>query len=177
MATCPKCNAEVADDMKFCPSCGAPIQADAQPAEKESFSEKVAEAAEGVKASASALAGDIKAKVAEAKAAAENQDKNFDSEDIEKNKFFAILSYIGVLVLVPLLAAKDSKFAKYHANQGLILFICSIACYILSYLPVIKHFVWILNVAILILAIMGIVYAAKGEAKELPIVGKFRIIQ
>ena len=61
MATCPKCNAEVADDMKFCPSCGAPIQADAQPAEKESFSEKVAEAAEGVKASASALAGDIKA--------------------------------------------------------------------------------------------------------------------
>ena len=177
MATCPKCNAEVADDMKFCPSCGAPIQADAQPAEKESFSDKVAEAAEDVKASAAALADDIKAKVAEAKAAAENQDKNFESEDIEKNKFFAVLAYFGVLVLVPLLAAKDSKFARFHANQGLILFICSIACYILRNIPIIRVFVWIINVAIFILAIMGIIYAAKGEAKELPIVGKFRVIQ
>ena len=32
----------------------------------------------------------------------------------------AILAYFGILVLIPILAAKDSKFARFHANQGLL---------------------------------------------------------
>ena len=40
-----------------------------------------------------------------------------DAEDAEKNKVMGILAYLGILVLVPILAAKDSPFAKYHANQ------------------------------------------------------------
>ena len=35
---------------------------------------------------------------------------------------------------------------------------------------------WILDVAILVFAIIGIVHAAKGEAKPLPLIGKFRIL-
>ena len=45
----------------------------------------------------------------------------FDNQDIQNNKIMAILSYFGILVLVPILAAKESKFARFHANQGLIL--------------------------------------------------------
>src|SRR5471030_1450735 len=41
------------------------------------------------------------------------------SDDVEKNKVFGILAYLGPLCLVPILVAKDSPFAKYHANQGL----------------------------------------------------------
>ena len=33
---------------------------------------------------------------------------------------------LGILCLVPILAAKDSPFAKYHANQGLVLFLLEI---------------------------------------------------
>ena len=38
------------------------------------------------------------------------------SKDIEKNKIMAVLAYI--IFLIPLLAAKDSPFAKFHTNQG-----------------------------------------------------------
>ena len=45
----------------------------------------------------------------------------YDPQDIEENKFMAILAYFGILVIIPILAAKDSKFARFHSNQGLIL--------------------------------------------------------
>jgi hypothetical protein len=44
-----------------------------------------------------------------------------DPDDAEKNKIFGILAYL--VFFVPLLAAKDSPYAKYHANQGLVLFL------------------------------------------------------
>ena len=46
--------------------------------------------------------------------------------DAEQNKVFGILAYLGILCLIPLLAAKDSRFARYHANQGLVLFLGAI---------------------------------------------------
>jgi hypothetical protein len=49
-----------------------------------------------------------------------------DADDIEKNKVFAVLAYIGILFLVPLLAAPQSRFARYHTNQGIVLFLASI---------------------------------------------------
>ena len=42
-----------------------------------------------------------------------------------KNKVMAILAYI--IFFIPLLAAKESKFAMYHANQGLVLFLLAVA--------------------------------------------------
>ncbi|HPL93320.1 MAG TPA: hypothetical protein PLB38_03500 [bacterium] len=52
----------------------------------------------------------------------------FTKEDIEKNKVMAILAYI--IWLIPYLGAKDSKFAMYHAKQGLVLFLASLALYV-----------------------------------------------
>ncbi|EKD47008.1 MAG: hypothetical protein ACD_66C00259G0004, partial [uncultured bacterium] len=46
-----------------------------------------------------------------------------DKKDIEDNKVLAALSYIFILCFVPLLLARDSKFAQYHAKQGLVLFV------------------------------------------------------
>ena len=41
----------------------------------------------------------------------------------ENDKIMGILAYVGILVVVPLFAGGNSKFVKYHANQGLVLFI------------------------------------------------------
>lgn len=100
----------------------------------------------------------------------------YDSADIEKNKLMAALAY--VLFLIPLLAAKDSPFAKYHTNQGLILFIAGIICSMLLIIPIIG---WILapiiSIAITVLAVMGIINALGGKTKDLPIIGKYRILK
>lgn len=98
-----------------------------------------------------------------------------DQGDIEKNKGMAVLGYIGILCLIPLLAAKESKFAQFHAKQGLALFLFEIVVGILYAIPgvnVVMFFIgWILYVLILILAIMGIVNALQGKYWKMPVLG------
>ncbi|MBR3753942.1 MAG: hypothetical protein IKK49_02415 [Clostridia bacterium] len=88
----------------------------------------------------------------------------------------ALLAYI--IFLIPLLAAKDSKFARFHTNQGLVLFIGAILSSVITVIPIIG---WIIapiaGLAITVLAIIGIVNALGGKAKELPIIGKFKILK
>lgn len=98
--------------------------------------------------------------------------------DAERNKGMAILAYI--IFFIPLLAAKDSKFAMYHANQGLVLFLSAVAVNVIGgIIPIIG---WLLilpigNLVLLIFAIMGIINAAKGEEKPLPVIGGFKILK
>ena len=48
-----------------------------------------------------------------------------DPKDVEKNKVMAVLAYF--IFFLPLLTdAKDSPFAKFHANQGLLLLLFSV---------------------------------------------------
>ncbi len=115
----------------------------------------------------------------------ENTTSQFDSSDINNNKIMAILAYISWLVLIPLLFAKDSKFARFHVNQGLVLAISEILVgLILGVLDGIPLIGWIFSIAgsllgivCFIFSILGIINALNGQAKELPIIGKFRILQ
>ncbi|MDR3217941.1 MAG: DUF4870 domain-containing protein [Dysgonamonadaceae bacterium] len=105
-----------------------------------------------------------------------------EANDVANNKVFAILAYFGILFLVPLLAAKDSPFARFHANQGLNLFLLTIALYIVFYILLIISYrlaliINLVYLVIAVLAILGIINAAKGEMKELPLIGKFRFIK
>lgn len=109
----------------------------------------------------------------------------YSQQDIESNKVMAILSYFTLLVLVPIFAAKESPYARFHANQGLVLLIIEAILYVITYvlgwIPVIGWIlalvVWVLEIIVLVLAIMGIVNAAQGKAKELPIVGGIKILK
>ncbi|MBO4590343.1 MAG: hypothetical protein J5698_05175 [Bacteroidaceae bacterium] len=101
---------------------------------------------------------------------------DFDPADIQANRGMAIVAYFGILFLIPLIIAKDSKFARFHTNQGLVLFICWMMCRALTFVPVAG---WVFNVVsflLLVLCILGIINAAQGRAKELPVIGKFRIL-
>ncbi|MFA5524069.1 MAG: hypothetical protein WDA24_06905 [Tissierellales bacterium] len=101
----------------------------------------------------------------------------FDQEDIEKNKAMAGLAYI--IFFLPLIVCPESSYAKYHANQGLLLLIVSFAgSIILGLIPIIG---WILlpifTVLVFIFAIIGLVNGFGGKAKELPVIGKYRILK
>ena len=101
-----------------------------------------------------------------------------DSADIEKNKIFAIIAYIGILFIVPLLAAKESRFAMYHANQGLVLFLFNIAVGVIAIIPILGWIVAAVGwVASLVFLIMGIINAANGQMKPLPIIGGFSLLK
>jgi uncharacterized membrane protein len=101
-----------------------------------------------------------------------------DPADVEKNKVMGIIAYI--IFFIPLLAAKESKFAMYHANQGLVLFLLGVAVSIVgSIIPVLGWFIIlpIGSLLVFVLAILGIINAAKGEMKPLPVIGKISIIK
>lgn len=99
-------------------------------------------------------------------------------------KVFGVLAYIGILWLVPLLAGK-TEFSRFHANQGLVLFIAeivvSIVAGIITLIPIIGWIIglllWLVDVFWLVLMIMGIVNACQGQQKELPLIGKLRILK
>lgn len=108
-----------------------------------------------------------------------------DAEDAEENKVSGILAYLGILVLVPLLTAKDSPFAKYHANQGLVLFIGLIIAFILmgilSNLPGIGWLLgWLyipLYLVMLGYMVLGILNAANGKCVPLPFIGGIKLLK
>jgi len=100
----------------------------------------------------------------------------YDSDDVENNKIISLFAYCGILFIIPLLAGKDSKYARFHTNQGIILFIFSI---ILAFFSAVPNIGWIFRVGgviVVILAILGIINAVTGKARELPLIGKFHIL-
>lgn len=105
-----------------------------------------------------------------------------DPNDIQQNKVMAVLSYLGILFLVPLLAAPNSPYARFHANQGLVLFILeaivgTVSAFIAK-IPIVGAIITsVLGLILLIFAILGIVNAATGKANELPIIGGIKIIK
>lgn len=108
---------------------------------------------------------------------AQAQETVYSAEDIEKNKTMAGLAYL--LFFLPLVACPESKYAKFHANQGLILLITSVAgIVILSLIPIIG---WVLapifSIAVLVLGILGLINGFGGKAKRLPVIGKFNILK
>ncbi len=115
--------------------------------------------------------------------------ENYHNDDIEKNKTMALFAYLGPLVLVPILAAKDSQFARFHANQGLVLFIADIIFGIAYNIitSIILSISWRLYFLISIiglfwlvfavLGIIGIINALNGKAKELPVIGNIKILK
>lgn len=133
----------------------------------------------------------------------EDNTKDHDAKDIETNKGLAMISYLGPLALIPFLVSKESKYAQYHAKQGLDLFVIEIIIGIFSYfissivmVPQMCHLTedisyecgfmtpWFINLPLkllevftLALAIIGFVFAYQGKAKELPIIGKIKIIK
>lgn len=97
---------------------------------------------------------------------AEEMKKSAGGNDVEENKLWAVLGYLGILCLIPLLLKKDSEFAKYHGKQGLILLLG----WIVSWIPFLGWIVWLV---VAILSIIGILNALGGKMTPLPLVGQY----
>lgn len=103
---------------------------------------------------------------------------SFDRTDIDQNKVISALSYLGILFFLPLVACPNSKFGRFHANQGLILLICSVIGGFLNILPIIGALASsLVGIAVFILFLFGLINTLNGFAKELPFIGNISIIK
>lgn len=97
-------------------------------------------------------------------------------------KVMSALAYLWILFFLPLVVCPDSKFGRYHANQGLVLLLAAVVANVIgAVLSLIPAVGWILqlilNVAMLVLTILGIVNVCNGETKPLPIIGGLTLIK
>jgi len=85
-----------------------------------------------------------------------------------EGKVFAILGYLSILCIIPLILRKDNPFVLTHSKQGLVIFIGEVAVFILSIM-----FPWIFKLGLFVLSIMsflGVIAALRGKYLTLPVV-------
>ncbi|MBR6020056.1 MAG: zinc-ribbon domain-containing protein [Lachnospiraceae bacterium] len=171
MAFCNQCGAQLQDGATFCPVCGAQQGVAPQQAQPVQPVQPVPQQAQDNQDFAS-----------KAKAFIDNtadHTAEMDPNDIQQNKTMAFLSYFWLLFLVPIFAAPQSKFARFHANQGIVLAIAiTVASIMSSILPwFIAWIFWFVDIAWLIYVIIGVKNVNDGKAKDLPIIGQVRILK
>ncbi len=98
------------------------------------------------------------------------------ASDTEQHKVFAIVGYIiPIIFFIPMLSesGKKSAFAMFHANQQLVLLITWLVGWVTSFI-LIGFFI---SIFAFILMIIGIINAAGGHMKKLPLIGSITILK
>ncbi|MGI5972042.1 MAG: hypothetical protein ACOX7P_10045 [Oscillospiraceae bacterium] len=185
MPYCANCGTQYEVGAKYCPTCGVALN----PAENPGPQQQTSNAADSINQAAEKVGSAI-GKITDTP----DHTGEYPQDDIAQNKVFAIFAYLSILVLIPIFAAPNSKFAKFHANNGLVLFIIEIIVWFVFFLIklpfqvtfwggygvgyiIVSVIQWIISIPILVLAIMGIVYAATGKAKDLPLISSIKILK
>lgn len=106
----------------------------------------------------------------------------YDQDDINNSLIMGILCYIPFLVFVPVFTAKNSAFTRFHANQGIVLFIADVIVFVLTrilgHIPLLGGILnFVLIAVISVLGVIGIYNVYKGKAKELPVIGSIRVLK
>ena len=92
----------------------------------------------------------------------------FSKEEILDGKMYAVLAYLSILCIVPLILKKTNRFVLAHGKQGLVIFVAEVGVLVLSIV-----FPWIYKPFLFILfgfSFWGIVTVLRGQFVELPVV-------
>ena len=100
---------------------------------------------------------------------------------IKEYKLFAILGYLlPFLFFIPMLNEKSKQvpYVRFHANQQLTLLVIWIAVSILSnmFFMILYVFMPFVNIAILVFVVLGIISAAQGTMKKMPLLGDIALL-
>lgn len=120
-----------------------------------------------------------------------------DAQDVQQNKILALVSYLGYFFFIPMIVKPQSRYLRFHGNQGLTLLLTEIVlgivhailCGLFGLFSLVGVagaiiggiFIVLFSIAIwgaiLVWAILGIYNAVTGKAKELPLIGRIRILK
>ena len=89
-----------------------------------------------------------------------------------------VLSYLGILALIPLLTEKNDREVQWHAKHGLVLLVAylvlmvglMIASFVIGFLGVLQIPLWL---GYLVVVILGITNALNGKRFVIPGVSEF----
>ena len=96
--------------------------------------------------------------------------------DVKKARVSSIIGYI--FFFVPMIMHDDNQFARFHCNQSILnLALSTVVSVLLSLIPYIGPYLMALQeILCVIWMIRGMIYAGKGKAISIPLVGWITIL-
>ena len=88
--------------------------------------------------------------------------------DVYKDKIFAVMGYLWILCIIPLVFRKDNRFVLAHSKQGLVIFVGIVCVFVASIV-----FEWILRPGLFIFgiaSICGIIKSIQGKDLKIPLI-------
>ena len=91
----------------------------------------------------------------------------------DEDKVWLALAYFGPLAILPLKSRSVARYVKFHARQGLGLFVIFLVFVALSFMPLIGFVFWILGAFVyLATTALALSYAFKGRLWRVPIAAR-----
>ena len=88
------------------------------------------------------------------------------------SRTLAVMSYLGVLSLVPLVMNRHDSYVQFHARQGVVLWMWEVlAIYTLLVPAVGQVFFRVSSIACLVLSVAGVLSVLLGRAWKFPVIG------
>jgi len=196
MRSCPKCGSYLPEGKVFCVSCGRPNIAVSKNSVQRTQSEKrqtYARIRDSKMKSEQGFGGFLKnnhpyqGNTYEQHKSHDPRSKDYYKMKYEKGdtvlpegsqRIICAAAYFGVFFFLPLILLPNSREGKFHANQGLVLFVFNIICSLFGSIlsSVFGAFFEIVAVLPPILMVYGAANAYRGNMTELPFIGKIRLI-
>lgn len=200
MLICPKCGAELNDGVVFCSKCGTNVTHQSQPTGSPVQNEQPQEQPNYNGTASDKFKAGVNNAVYKTKTFFFNtvdESSMQDAADVQENKILALVSYLGYFFFIPMIVKPYSRYLRFHGNQGLTLClylvvvtivnavltgIIGVAGYTSVGAAIVVNIVnaiisLILYGSFVLLAGIGIYNAVKGYARELPIIGRIRILR
>lgn len=114
-----------------------------------------------------------------------------EQEELKGKKFTAALAYLSWLVVIPIIYSSESKFIRYHANQGLTIAIAETIGVLAT--MIVAKVVWSVSVpasllvefmmyAVILgvfgaLILIGLLNVVLGKKRPLPTFGKVNLLK
>ena len=193
MAFCKNCGNQISDDAMFCDKCGTSVNDNGASAQQNEQQYGGPQQYSGAQQYSDPQQNGYAQQPVQPEILS-------DDADVQKNKGIAWLSYLSLLFLIPLFAAKHSEYTRFHVRHGATPCAASLAYAIVravlmailnsifrpeltwfgyrqnTFVSLVGIILGLASIFFLVLAIIGIVNAATGKRAELPIIGKFDLI-
>jgi len=96
--------------------------------------------------------------------------------------WMGILSYLGILALIPYLVKDQTPFVRAHAVRGINLLLLEVIAWVavgvFSWVPVLDGILSaVVGLASFALSLIGIINVANKDDKDLPFIGSIRLIK
>ncbi len=90
----------------------------------------------------------------------------------QDRKLYAVLAYLGILIVIPFLIAREDHFVKFHLKQGVLLLIFWFLLLLIITMPILGSLIYTVGSLILLaFIVIGIINVLNDKETGLPLIG------